>query len=68
MSEWISVEDRLPLINGPDHGYVEVLVAVKLSEAYHEIKVVAYFFDEDGFNVLPVNDVTHWMPLPKQPK
>lgn len=68
MSEWISVDDRQPVTSGTGHEHVEVLVAVKLSEAYHHIKVVTYFFDEDGFSVLPVNDVTHWQPLPEPPR
>ena len=68
LSKWISVEDKLPETDGVGHEYVEVLVAVKLNEAYHEVKVVTYFFDEDGFNVLPVNEVTHWQPLPEPPK
>lgn len=62
--EWVSVEDRLP---ETIHPYVEVLTAVKLSEAYTEVKVDTYFMDEGKFNTLPVNNVTHWMPLPAPP-
>ena len=59
MSEWISVEDRLPneegacLIvhfNGSDCGYY-----------FADTKL----FDSDTYDF---PEVTHWMPLPKAPK
>ncbi|MGB2063581.1 MAG: DUF551 domain-containing protein [Marinomonas gallaica] len=74
MSEWISVEDKLP----------EVRVNVLIYEKYTSVPVVAYrteygdwcasteAYDTNGDAIVVDNliqeDITHWMPLPKPPK
>ena len=62
MSEWISVKDRLPEVD----EYV-------LMHSY-SCKTDIGFLTEDGVfgcdvgYYLEIGDVTHWMPLPEQPK
>lgn len=62
MSEWISVNDRMP-----KYG-VMVLVAngkhVMMAFTFRENNSV-YWSTEDGIILI---DVTHWMPLPEPPK
>lgn len=65
MSEWISVEDRLPYI------WIAVLVAVcppHQMDGTH----MAYINKEGKFEVLDekgnhADFITHWMPLPSPP-
>ncbi len=55
MSEWISVEDRLP-----DRDQ-KILC--------HEPLVINGLYDWDGASLIDHGpDVTHWMPLPEPPK
>ena len=64
--QWISVKERLPpdqkkilVVNG--HGYVTILAFVK------ELDGKWTWLTESGkYN--HINDITHWMPLPEQPK
>ena len=56
MSEWISVEDRLP-----DAGRVIVYSPDSLDETM-TCRIMDYSF------VRISTDVTHWMPLPEPPK
>ena len=62
MSEWISVNDRLP------EGYKDVLVCYKNAVGYRID--ITFYCDQceygDGW-FLPVN-ITHWMPLPEPPE
>ena len=70
MSEWISVKDRLPEIG------VEVLICdVSCSNGYRDIWSLERdeVYDDIGWNDKNgdwyyLDDVTHWMPLPKPPK
>ncbi len=60
MSEWISVEDRLPEASG---GYL-----VHFSKG--NIDVWLYLGDEIKFSdsILTSGSVTHWQPLPEPPR
>ena len=63
MSEWISVEDRLP------DKFCKVLVVWK---ANGETVIDTAFWTDQGFAVshwcfMQVR-ITHWMPLPEAPK
>ena len=67
-NKWISVSERLPKYNS------KVLVA-DIREDYISIAELTkggngledYWFCEEAFP-LPVNEITHWMPLPEPPK
>lgn len=80
MSEWISVEERLPDIDLNAPGYdqnVRVLAAIS-SKYVREMKYErnAYAKTEKGRTPrwveingsLSYSPVTHWMPLPEPPK
>jgi hypothetical protein len=63
MSEWISVDDRLPkrqenVLVASKHGFVCI---ASLTNNHRNNK----FYDGDG---LAINSITHWMPLPEPPK
>jgi hypothetical protein len=63
MSEWISVDDRLPTSNGVGHHYEEVWVAIKLSSDCYQLKVSVCFFNKDGLGIFSVDDdVAYWKP------
>jgi len=70
MSEWISVEDRLPISEAEmaDHNYlnIEVIIATDsfVSTGYFEAGNTFNFWCE--FKDIG-EDVTHWMPLPEPP-
>lgn len=58
MSEWISVEDRLPEIG--------VYVMVFLGKQGHNPTTYNFCqYTKFGFHL---SNVTHWMPLPEPPK
>ena len=56
IQEWISVKDRLP----------EPTYCVLVVGAYSEMQIDALGTDGEWMGM--VEDVTHWMPLPKPPK
>ena len=64
MSEWISVEDRLPednvevMVNRKDNGFWWGVIS----------KANGLFFVRFGNDWMDVSDVTHWMPLPSAPE
>ena len=63
MSDWISVEDRLPkrqenVLVASKHGFVCI---ASLTNNHSNNK----FYDGDS---LAINSITHWMPLPEPPK
>ena len=68
MSEWISVEDRLPdetsqvlvVANDIVNEFVDVVTAYICPE-YENL-----MWEKDGEDYPPI--VTHWMPLPKPPQ
>lgn len=77
--KWISVEERLP----KDREPVLWLHDLKLRDKYHNIfdgpkYMVGYYIEEinsvclDDFdeydNWFKIDELTHWMPLPKPPK
>ena len=66
MSDWISVEDRLPEAREGVDG--EYLVATD-NEDFRLI-IVSYNSNQEMFDCEIVGDfcVTHWMPLPAPPK
>ena len=70
VQEWISVKDRLP----EKHDKYLVRVPSKLRGCEHCIWLIGYnpkfgFYDADPeWGDIPVDDVTHWMPLPQPPK
>lgn len=64
VQEWISVEERLPeekanCIVYYQHAYCD-------NDGYWEIGIC--FYDGEKFRINPAYKVTHWMPLPVQPK
>lgn len=55
MMQWTSVNDSLPEASGPYLVY------------YAEGGQGVRWF-EQGFNIPPDKNITHWMPLPEPPK
>lgn len=75
MSEWISVEDRIPkeIKNSNGTGFSkEVLIL----DCYGEMSIAWYVYPWRDERLLGFSDgvknsfgvVTHWMPLPEPPK
>ena len=65
VQEWVSVKDRLPEKSGyylvfADNGRREVLSYSKKYQAFNAF--------DDAYSEEYVIPVTHWMPLPAQPK
>jgi hypothetical protein len=61
--EWISVEDRLPVVKKPDNNFVKCVVNVNgygchIDKFYKEQQ---QFYKYYGY-------VTHWKPLPQPPQ
>lgn len=74
-SGWISVKDRLPEIN--THGYSEDVLLlsqvgrIEVSNIQKVKRVVKWRGIEpviETENGTPIEDFTHWMPLPKPPE
>lgn len=69
MSEWVSVKDGLP----PDHTTYLVFIRENSGITYigtsslNPTKTGFYVAYDDEGNA-PVEEVTHWMPLPEPPK
>jgi hypothetical protein len=61
---WISVNDRLPEIDGE---YI-VSNGSMVGVAYYENIGIEYQFHREDYDSFYHNDVTHWQPLPKPPK
>ena len=78
MSEWISVEDRLPSLEGLEPDEVEyVLVSEQSFDAITGEKLGSCVsicgFEHDGwsefdnFGYVRTENITHWTPLPEPP-
>ena len=66
--EWISVDDRLPQVDGE---HLCRLMAYDEDQIFHEVGAWFGAGDEFNFAVDSICDrhvVTHWMPLPAPPK
>jgi len=66
MSEWVSVDDRLP--------EVETWVSSYIKGEYQKVKLRMFkgnlrwtYFDKSCIYYQSITEVTHWMPLPPQP-
>ncbi len=62
MSDWISTKDRLP-----EEGK-EVLVSTKSKNGQRNVNKGYYLPEESRFAHRGKAEVTHWMPLPEQPR
>lgn len=79
MSEWISVEDRLPKENGDyiiylndgnpvfdkDIFYKDLVVINIINTAKYDCGKW-FYYDDDEWDITDI--VTHWMPLPEPPR
>lgn len=61
MDKWISVEDRLP----DDYGPTEFIVSRTWRNGIRSVGTRTWSFNR--FLGDPLNDITHWMPLPDPP-
>jgi hypothetical protein len=73
MSEWVSVDDRLPLVavDGQSFATVEVLVTDGDRVFSTEFKaggIPRAWTEFDGYGAIARSQITHWMPLPGPPK
>jgi hypothetical protein len=66
MSQWISVEDRLPEPWVDVIGYYGRAVVAKFDVVHCYPDPVE--FDPDAVGWIPLGGVTHWMPLPEPPQ
>lgn len=76
MSEWIKIENRLPEFD--DEGTTDLVLVCHAYEpdvmsTYETARFQKDGWDEiyvntDGWNLKPLSDYTHWMPLPEPPK
>lgn len=60
MSEWISVNDRLP-----KQGEIVIVFSCWGEYEDDDYETSIQRFDVDYYKA---NDITHWMPLPEPPK
>ncbi len=71
---WISVNDKLPPINGCSYSVLIyiisrkcIVIATRYSNARYAKKYHWRFYEIDGSVMIEPNEVSHWMPLPKNP-
>lgn len=72
MSEWISVEDDMPIYGDPvlivGNGVTQHVTYMRDGADDEPDWFEPYFFDHDDDFKVDLNKVTHWMPLPEPPK
>lgn len=82
MSEWISVEERMPLYNIREDGELvsrKILCYCENDKTVHLVVSQKFYTGRKGEMVHPVfrfydewgdeiENVSHWCPLPKRPK
>ena len=74
VQEWISVEDRLPEEDGVylvfigRHQYIDMCWFATDGEYKLGGRKYAWYFYNSEFGNVPVDSVSHWMPLPQTPK
>ena len=68
MSEWIDVKKQLP--NHEDSCDIYTKAGQRLTDVLYTnySDSEPHFFHEDSDSILHIEDVTHWMPLPEDPK
>ncbi len=64
MSEWISVKEKMP----EKRQYVDILVDGRWRRTDYEYEGDGIFYEDNHDITYSVGSVTHWMPLPEQPK
>ena len=76
MSEWISVEDQLPITDSNKAGWSPEVLVLRIGGTM-EVDTLFLSKTESGLfpkrwlrsrHVHSVNPVTHWMPLPEAPQ
>ena len=68
MSEWISVNDRLPENYIPVIVYCQNFGGIIFYDGQHIDDGELVGWESDGDCGYPTLDVTHWMPLPEPPR
>ena len=64
MSEWISVDDRLP---EEESNYIVYYKHAFCDDENH-VGICVCFYDGNEFQMDSLHKVTHWIPLPNPPK
>ncbi len=70
MSEWISVDEKLPELTMFENQFSEDLLLWHCGDTIH---LIGYYNDKDEWRIYHDSEkaceyITHWMPLPEPPK
>lgn len=69
MSEWIETKDKLPPMEHWVLGYDRSeVIFVMLDTCPWPNSLYWVCFSRTGITSRDMNDITHWMPLPEEPK
>lgn len=72
MENWIPTKDRLPVEDGEDSGdYVLVITRwgdIDIAKKEWRTGWNSHYWYGKGAREFSMEDITHWMPLPKKPK
>lgn len=77
MSEWVSVEDKLPKENGTYIVYAQdknspdgvgIWYENKVTTADYDVDLICWWWNERSNDYDITDIVTHWMPLPEPPR